>query len=204
MSIPAGAGAIVSTTEDLLGFIEGLFAGKIISQESLGLMMDIKDGYGRGMFQYPYAEKRSYGHTGGIDGFRSLLSYFPNEKLTIVTLSNGVNANFNSNDMTIAMLHSYFGNEITIPKFTNVELSEDELDEYIGEYSSEQIPLVFTFERQGKVLIAKPSGQQETPLEAKGDHTFEFSMAGAIFEFAPEKGEMTLKQGGASITFKRK
>ncbi|WPR74957.1 hypothetical protein [Algoriphagus sp. NG3] len=62
---------------------------------------------------------------------------------------------------------------------------------------------MFTFERQGKVFIAKPSGQQDTPLDAKGNHTFEFSMAGAIFEFDLAKGEMTLKQGGASITFKR-
>ena len=202
MSIPAGAGAIVSTTEDLLRFIEGLFAGKIISQESLELMKEIKDGYGRGMFQYPYAEKKFYGHTGGIDGFRSLIGYFPNEKLTIVTLSNGLN--FNSNDITIALLHSYFGHEVSIPSFTTVELSEEEIDQYVGEYSSEQIPLVFTFERQGKVLIAKPSGQQDTPLDAKGNHTFEFSMAGAIFEFDLVEGEMTLKQGGASITFKRK
>ena len=202
MSIPVGAGAIVSTSEDLLRFIEGLFAGKIISQESLELMKEIKDGYGRGMFQYPYAEKRSYGHTGGIDGFRSMLGYFPTEKLTIVTLSNALN--FNSNDISLAMLHSYFGNEVTIPSFTTVELSEEELDQYVGEYSSEQIPLVFVFERQGKVLIAKPSGQQETPLEAKGNDTFAFTMAGAIFEFVPEKGEMTLKQGGATITFKRK
>ncbi|MGX7835691.1 hypothetical protein ACWKSR_11130, partial [Campylobacter fetus subsp. venerealis] len=67
------------------------------------------------MFQYPYTEKIFYGHTGGIDGFRSFIGYFPNEKLTIVTLSNGLN--FNSNDITIAMLHSYFGNEITIPNF---------------------------------------------------------------------------------------
>ncbi|WP_439488559.1 serine hydrolase domain-containing protein [Algoriphagus sp.] len=201
MSVPAGAGAVVSTSEDLLRFIEGLFAGKIISQESLELMKEIKDGYGRGMFQYPYAEKKFYGHTGGIDGFRSLIGYFPNEKLTIVTLSNGLN--FNSNDITIAMLHSYFGHEVSIPSFTTVELSEEEIDQYVGEYSSEQIPLVFTFERQGKVLIAKPSGQQDTPLDAKGNHTFEFSMAGAIFEFDLAKGEMTLKQGGASITFKR-
>ena len=160
MSVLAGAGAILSTSEDLLRFIEGLFAGKIISQESLELMKEIKDGYGRGMFQYPYAEKIFYGHTGGIDGFRSLIGYFPNEKLTIVTLSNGLN--FNSNDITIAMLHSYFGNEVSIPNFTIVELSEEEIDQYVGEYSSEQILLVFIFERQGEVLVAKPSGQQDT------------------------------------------
>ncbi|PZX58281.1 CubicO group peptidase (beta-lactamase class C family) [Algoriphagus ratkowskyi] len=105
MSVPAGAGAIVSTTADLAKFIEGLFSGKIITDESLKLMMEIKDGYGRGMFQYPYDEKKFYGHSGGIDGFRSQLSFFPEEKLTLVSLSNGLN--YNSNDIAVAMLHGY-------------------------------------------------------------------------------------------------
>ncbi|MEB2773913.1 serine hydrolase domain-containing protein [Algoriphagus sp. D3-2-R+10] len=202
MSVPVGAGAIVSTTTDLAKFIEGLFAGQVITQESLDLMMEIKDGYGRGMFQYPYGDRKSYGHSGGIDGFRSQLSYFPNEKLTVVSLYNALN--YNSNDISLAMLHSYFGNEVKIPNFSSVSLSEEELDQYVGEYSSEQIPLVITFVREGNKLIAKPTGQKEAPLEAKGDHRFEFAMVGAIFEFAPEKNEMTLKQGGATIAFKRK
>tara|TARA_R110002020_G_scaffold368869_2_gene580658 strand:- start:439 stop:1758 length:1320 start_codon:yes stop_codon:yes gene_type:complete len=202
MSVPLGAGAIVSTTEDLAKFIRGLFAGDIISQHSLELMKEVKDGFGRGIFQYPYGDKKSFGHSGGIDGFRSQLGYFPDEKLTIVRLSNGLN--YNANEIDLAMLHSYFGNEVDVPNFTSVTLSEEELDQYVGEYSSEQIPLVITFVREGNVLVAKPTGQKDAPLEAKGDHKFEFSMVGAIFEFAPEKGEMTLKQGGASIAFKRK
>ncbi|PZX58280.1 hypothetical protein LV84_01484 [Algoriphagus ratkowskyi] len=93
---------------------------------------------------------------------------------------------------------------MNIPNFTSVALTEEELDQYVGEYASEQIPLVITFVRDGNVLVAKPTGQPDAPLEAKGEHRFEFSMVGANFEFAPEKAEMTLKQGGASIAFKRK
>ncbi len=202
MSVPVGAGAIVSTTTDLAKFIEVLYAGKIVSEESLGLMMEMEDGFGRGMFQFPYGVQKGYGHNGGIDGFHSHLSYFPEEKLSVVSLSNGLN--FNSNEILLAVLDSYFGKEVKIPNFSSVVLSEEDLDEYVGVYASEQIPLVITFVRDGNVLIAKPSGQPDAPLEAKGEHRFEFAMVGAIFEFALDKGEMTLKQSGASIAFRRK
>jgi D-alanyl-D-alanine carboxypeptidase len=79
MSIPMGAGALVSTPTDLTVFVEQLFVGKIISEKSLALMKTIKDKYGMGIFEFPYYEKKSYGHTGGIDGFQSVLSYFPEE-----------------------------------------------------------------------------------------------------------------------------
>ncbi len=77
MSIPLGAGAIVSTPTDLTKFIETLFTEKIISKESLERMTVIIDGYGMGVFQFPFNDKKSFGHTGGIDGFSSFLSYFP-------------------------------------------------------------------------------------------------------------------------------
>lgn len=79
LSIPMGAGALVSTPTDLTVFIEQLFAGKIVSDKSLTLMKTIKEKYGMGMFEFPYFEKKSYGHTGGIDGFQSVLTYFPEE-----------------------------------------------------------------------------------------------------------------------------
>lgn len=79
LSIPMGAGSLVSTPTDLTIFIEQLFAGKIISEKSLALMKTTNEKFGMGMFEFPYFEKKSYGHTGGIDGFQSVLTYFPEE-----------------------------------------------------------------------------------------------------------------------------
>jgi len=62
MSVPLGAGALISTPHDLNLFIEAMFAGDLISKESLAMMMNIEDGYGLGMFKYPYNDKWSYGH----------------------------------------------------------------------------------------------------------------------------------------------
>ena len=106
MSIPMGAGAIVSNPTDLVVFIENLFANKIISQNSLEQMKAIKDNYGMGIFQIPFYEKQGFGHTGGIDGFGSVLSYFPENKLAIALLSNG--RIYENNNVMIGVLSIYF------------------------------------------------------------------------------------------------
>lgn len=200
-SIPLGAGAISSTVGDLNVFIHSLFAGKLISEQSLKLMIEIREGFGRGMFSFPYFERKSYGHTGGIDGFRSFLGYFPEDKVTITVLSNGLN--YNNNDILLALLDSYFGKEISIPSFASITLKPEDLDLYVGDYASDQIPLKLTFVKDGAKLVAKPTGQPETVLEATAEHTFEFKPVNAKFIFDPGKGEVTLKQSGQSFTFKK-
>jgi D-alanyl-D-alanine carboxypeptidase len=200
-SVPLGAGALSSTAEDLDTFVRALFSGKLISEQSLRKMMEIKEGIGRGLFSFPYYEKKSYGHTGGIDGFTSILAYFPPEKLTVALLSNGMN--YNNNDVLVAMLDTYFGKEIVLPEFRRVVLSSEELERYVGTYSSEQIPLKITVTVKGKQLIAQATGQPELVLEATDVNTFEFRQVNAVFVFDADKGGLQLKQSGQTFQFKR-
>lgn len=200
-SIPLGAGAIQSTVRDLATFIESLFAGKLISQESLDKMTELQDGYGRGIFSFPYYERKALGHNGGIDGFQSLMAHFPEEKLTLVTLSNGVN--FNTNDITLALLDSYFGKDIKFPSFQGYAVSPEQLESYLGEYASEQLPLKFNFTKEGNTLIVQATGQPAIPLEATDEHTFEFRQVGATFIFDPDKGTLTFKQGGGTFAYQK-
>ena len=104
MSIPGGAGALVSTPTDLDHFLEALFGGKLVSASSLATMQTVSDNYGRGMFQMPFGTKKSYGHTGGIDGFGSSSAYFPDDKLAIALTSNA--ADFSPNDVMIGAMRS--------------------------------------------------------------------------------------------------
>jgi len=94
-SIPLGAGAIFSTPTDLTKFASALFKGKIISRRSLELMIMMKDNFGYGIFEIPFKQKIAYGHRGGIDGFNSVLTYFPKEKISIAIISNGNNYDIN-------------------------------------------------------------------------------------------------------------
>jgi D-alanyl-D-alanine carboxypeptidase len=89
MSIPAGAGGIVSTPTDLNIFYSQLFSGKLVSHSSLLAMTEIIDGAGIGMSQLPFPDKLAYGHPGSIDGFNSVTAYFPEEKLGATYVTNG-------------------------------------------------------------------------------------------------------------------
>ncbi|WP_183562210.1 serine hydrolase domain-containing protein [Mucilaginibacter sp. SP1R1] len=197
MSIPGGAGAIVSTPADLVKFIDALFAGKLISQASLEVMKTMKDNYGMAMFTIPFNDKKGFGHAGGIDGFSSLLIYFPQEKLAIAYTSNGVR--YSTNDVIIGALSIYFNRPFTIPEFRTITLSTTDLDKYIGKYSSTQVSLKVAITKNNTMLFAQATGQSAFPLEAKGDNKFVY--ADITLQFDPAKNNFSLIQGGVTYLF---
>jgi len=199
MSIPLGAGAVVSTPTELIEFIRALFAGELVSEESLNQMKDIKDRYGMGLFAFPFDELTSYGHTGGIDGFSSVFGYFPERDVAFAMTSNGVN--YNPNQISIAVLSEVFGKEYEVPEFVSIEISEEVLETYTGTYTSPEVPLDLTITRNGTQLIAQGTGQSPFTLDAVSATVFEYKMAGIELEFFPEKNEMILHQGGGSYVF---
>lgn len=199
MSIPMGAGAVVSSPTDLTLFMEQLFAGKIISSQSLSLMKTMTENYGLGLFEFPYYEKKSYGHTGGIDGFRSVASYFPEEKLAITLTSNGLA--YPNNNVLLCALSCYYNKPFELPTFKKVEVSPAIIISYLGEYASLQIPLKISITEKDNQLFAQATGQSAFPLEATNDTVFKFEQAGIVLEFNSTKKEMTLKQGGQEFLF---
>ena len=89
MSVPYSAGALYSTTEDLLRWEQGLFGGKVLSAASLQKMTTpFKHDYGCGLFVRKVDGHNVIEHDGSIEGFDNALSYYPEEKLTIVVLGN--------------------------------------------------------------------------------------------------------------------
>lgn len=198
-SVPLGAGALVSTPIDLTKFADALFAGKLLSPETLELMKTIEDGYGIGLFQIPFYDRIGFGHTGGIDGFSAVYSHFPEDTVSYALTSNGTN--MNTNDISLAVLSAVYNKAYEIPTFSNIELSSEELDQYLGVYASDQIALKITVTKDGNTLIAQGTGQPPFPLEATEKNKFKFDQAGAKFEFNPSENTMILIQGGGEIKF---
>jgi CubicO group peptidase (beta-lactamase class C family) len=202
MSIPGAAGAIVSTPTDLTKFIEAIFSLKLVSGNSLDQMKNMIDGYGMAMIKAPFNAKTGYGHGGGIDGFGSNLIYFPEDNLAIAYCTNG--QVYPGNDILIGALSIYNNMEYSIPDFIPkpaIALKTEELDKYLGEYSSTQIPLKIIFTKDNSTLFAQATGQSAFPLEATEKDKFRFEQAGIEIEFNTDKGEFTLKQGGGSFLF---
>jgi beta-lactamase family protein len=89
MSIPFSAGALYSTTHDLVRWEEALFAGKLLSAESLKKMTTpFKHDYACGLTVYTANGHKVIAHGGGIEGFNTMLAYYPDDKLTVVVLGN--------------------------------------------------------------------------------------------------------------------
>jgi len=202
MSIPGGAGSIVSTPTDLTRFIESLFSLKLISQNSLNQMKTITDGYGMGMLSIPFYSKRAFGHNGSIDGFAASLAYFPEDGLAISYCTNG--QAYPMNDILIGVLSICFNRDYSLPKFDTkpmVMLKSEDIDKYLGVYSTAQLPLQITITKNNISLVAQATGQSPFILEATEKDKFKFDPAGIIMEFNPDKNEMKLKQGGGIFIF---
>lgn len=205
MSVPGGAGAVVSTPADLNTFINALFANKLLKKKTLDLMVSIEDGYGMGIFQFPFKQKVALGHNGGIDGFVSMLAYFENEDISVSVVSNG--ANYEFNNVLIGLLSITFGDEYEIPTFKTYKHTEKDLERFEGVYASEKLPIKITIKKEGMVLKAQGTGQAAFLLEATEKLLFQFEQAGVVVEFKEvEKGNyqsFVLKQGGGDFEFVR-
>ncbi len=121
MSIPGGAGAILSNASDLTKFINALYSGKLISQPSLLAMTTTEKGYGKGILTMPFGERKFYGHTGGIEDFTSTLGYYPKEKFSIALLDNG--QGYGMNDVMIGLLSIYYKMPYRFPNLQSVDVA---------------------------------------------------------------------------------
>lgn len=133
MSTATAAGAIISTPHDLNIFINALMAGELVSKTSTQQMLS--QHYGKGIAKAPFYERYSYGHTGLIEGFYSVLGYFPTDDVSLAINVNGLAVHFN-NDIIVAILSIYFDRPYSMPDFSHptVELDEQVLIDLAGEY----------------------------------------------------------------------
>ncbi len=202
MSIPMGAGGIISSSGDLAIFIEDLFANKIINSNSLEQMLSLKDNYGMGVVALHFYDKEAFGHSGSIDGSTSAIYYFPADKLTIAITSNG-NV-LGTKYLIKAIASNYYHKDFEIPSFNTIELTSEELDKYSGVYSSPDLPeFTITITRENLTLMAQGTGEPPIPFEATEKDIFEFLGAGIKLEFKPAENQMIYSQGGQTFTMTR-
>ncbi|HEV2801863.1 MAG TPA: serine hydrolase [Pyrinomonadaceae bacterium] len=118
MSIPYAAGSLYSTVEDLYLWDQALYADKIVSAKNKELMFKpFLDGYAYGWgvrkvtFDKTKETVNSVSHSGGINGFNTLLVRYPEQKHLIVLLDNtsqGGSLNGISRDLTNILYNQPF------------------------------------------------------------------------------------------------
>lgn len=200
MSIPLGAGGIVSTPRDLCIFIKGLFDGKLISVESVNQMKPVGEAsYGFALYGTPFHEMNGWGHGGNIDAFASNLVYFEEEDISIAVSSNA--SNYETHDVGIAVISELFGKPYDIPSFDFVTLSSEELDKYLGTYETPELPMDFTIFKNIDTLFLTATGQSPTALNSEGNDEFSIIELGVNVKFMPSEKMLKFEQRGMAFDF---
>jgi len=200
MSIPFSAGALYSTTGDLLRWEQGLFGGKLLSAASLAKMITpFKDDYAFGLSVGTVKGHKRIEHGGGIEGFNTSLSYYPEDKLTVVVLAN-LNGDAPEQIATrlAALAH---GENVELPaERKEITVAPKILEQYVGIYElAPKINMTITLE--GGQLITQVSGQGKAPLFAASETKFFPKVVDAEIEFGKDdKGAyLVLHQGGRDM-----
>jgi CubicO group peptidase (beta-lactamase class C family) len=88
-SMSYAAGGLCSTTEDLLLWEQALFNGKFLSAASVQSMTTpFKNDYGFGLIIRTETGHKLIEHEGGVQGFNTQMTYYPEDKLTVIVLAN--------------------------------------------------------------------------------------------------------------------
>lgn len=207
MTIPQGAGALYSTTHDLLKWNQGLFGGKLLKPESLKAMTTpVKDKYALGLFVADADGATVINHGGGIEGFNTWLGYDPDRKLTVAVLGNlngGAPTRLGKSLMTLAR-----GGSVVLPSERRaIAVPVAKLKEYEGTYELSPTFAV-TMKVEGSKLTTQATGQEAFELFAEKPDEFFLKVVDAQVSFTRDAaGKVTglvLHQNGRDMPAKRK
>lgn len=175
MALPYAAGALCSTVGDLVAWTRALFSGEVVGREGLERMTTpltlpdtVETGYGFGVRVDSLEGQRVFFHSGGINGFASHLSHYPETDLTIAVLINTRGAGASGVQERIA--RRAMG--LPQPGMLARGLSEVEARRYTGKFmmTGLQLPIEIVLE-EGE-LVARPAGQAPFRLVYRGEHEF--------------------------------
>jgi CubicO group peptidase (beta-lactamase class C family) len=207
MSIPFSAGALYSTTDDLLRWERGLFGGNVLSDASLTKMTTaFKSDYAFGLIVRVVNGHKVISHDGGIEGFNTYLAYYPENKLTVIVLSN-VNGSA-PDEMGPKLGAMVLGDAVRLTsERKEIVVPGPILAQYTGTYTlAPGFDLVITLE-SGQ-LMGQATGQGKLPLFAESETSFFLKVVDAQIDFARDGAgtvtSLTLHQGGRDAKAMRK
>jgi CubicO group peptidase (beta-lactamase class C family) len=206
MTIPYSAGALYSTTHDLLLWEQALYGGKVLTAASLKKMTTpYKENYGCGLMIHTAKGHLQYEHGGGIEGFNTEMAYYPDDKLTVIVLAN-LNGGAPSDiaEKLAAVVH---GEKVVLQsERKEIKVAHEILAKYVGSY--ELAPGVFiTMTLDGDQFFTQLTGQPKFEVFAETEKDFFLKVVDAQLTFEMDsQGKVTdliLHQNGRDQTAKR-
>jgi hypothetical protein len=207
MTVPFSAGELYSTTGDLLKWERGLFGGKVLSAASLAKMTTpFKSDYAFGLMVVAKDGHKFITHGGGIEGFNTSLSFYPDDKIVVIVLGNlsgGAPDQLGSALGKVAL-----GQPVTlISERKEVSVAPSVLADYAGTYQMSPTLNNVVSVKDGH-LVTKLGNQPEFPLFAESDTKFFLKVVDAQVEFFRDPTthavtHMTIYQNGAEHEAKK-
>lgn len=212
MNLPGAAGALCSTVGDLVTWTEALHGGGVVSDASLQQMTTptvLNDGqtadYGFGLSLSERDGHRMVAHGGGINGFISFLSHYPDDDVTIAVLTNSGSGG--ASEIEEVLYRAVF--DITGPMVFDRPLTPAEMSRYEGTYRI-QLPdntLDLRIYAEGGALLSQATGQSVSRLRSQGGHVFVPSFddrVRLVFEMEGDRAvAFVLYQGGGEFRAER-
>jgi hypothetical protein len=202
-----------STVDDLLKWDQALYTDKLLPAAAKKVMWTpFKENYAYGWtVSEPAPAPALFGghprlaHTGGINGFSSVIVRLPDANVTFIVLSNNDTTNAAGVARDVAAV--YYGQPYTIPaERTVAKIDPAVFDAYVGKY--ELAPtFVITVTREGNSLMTQATGQGKFEVFPESETTFFAKVAQITITFVKgPDGKVThflLNQGGRTQQAKR-
>jgi CubicO group peptidase (beta-lactamase class C family) len=177
-TIPAAAGALVSTVDDLELWMRALTTGRVISKEDFQQMITpgpklpgtrMTYGYGFGTFVFHVRGNTMIGHTGQIPGFASAVGYLPDRDITVIVLGN--DDNFDAQTMGRRLAAIALGKPY--PEVISGKPTDEDLRSLAGTYQFDE-NTVETLSIRGDKIYAQRGGRNVIRLEMTADKQLHF------------------------------
>ena len=206
MTIPQGAGALYSTSHDLLKWEQGLFGGRLLTPASLAILTTpVRKNYAMGLSVVEANGRTLISHNGGIEGFNTFMAHDPDDATTVIVLGN---LNGAAPDQIGAYLVTLArGGTVTLAsERPTVTLPSDLLRTYEGVYEWPNYTIDISVV-DGK-LMAQLTGQPALELKAEAPDAFFYTVVDAQITFTRDAAGavqgLVLHQGGRDTPARRK
>ncbi|HKG21904.1 MAG TPA: serine hydrolase [Blastocatellia bacterium] len=208
MSLPHAAGALYSTVEDLYVWDQALYSEKLLSKKSFDEMLTpFKSNYGYGWGVNDQYGLRRISHGGGINGFSTFIARYPEEKATIIVLSNYEHAN--SGFISDRLERVFLADRMKLP--VPVKVDPAVLKKYAGRYEADPNALqnfILDVDFEKDQLWLTPSHESRRKLIARSDTEFldEFLSDSRITFTKDASGNvagMSVRTGGLDLAARR-
>ena len=167
------SGAFLSTVLDLAKWDAALDSGKILKQATLEQAwtpVKLNNGqthlYGFGWDLTPIAGHKRINHGGSLPGFRAYGARFVDDKVTVIVLTNGDNAN--AGGLATGVANFYIPGLIPNRKVTRVDPRT--LEAYVGQYDAGP-SVTLSITRDGETLILQ-RGNERLELSPESETGF--------------------------------